>query len=137
MSKAGVGCLIGLVMLMWGSIEGIGFFVGSLVALSFLGDWIGSHHVILGCYILGVIFVNYVVPIVAWSEGKHVAQKAFYAIATPIVAFVVLAVPSSFVALGGCKAGNDNAVWAMRVTPVILVLNVVNGEEMFSCNDWR
>lgn len=134
MSKlVSAGCLVGLLGI-FGSMQGFCLFFGILLLMSFFGTMVAGNIVILTVYIVIVILVNYVGMIVAWIEGKNVFQKIFYAIATPIVAFIVLAVPSSFVVDYGCEAGHNRAELAMQATPVVLIVDWIAGEELFTCS---
>ena len=125
------GCLLGAFGI-FASFEGLTVILGGFIAFGMLAMFLGSIPILLTAYIVFAFVVNYIVPIGAFTAGKNLLQSVAYALFALVCAFVLL-VPSSFVALGGCRAGYDWAHWVMDASPVVQVLDTLTHEATFSC----
>lgn len=98
------------------SVEGLGLLLTVLLAILFAGQVIGENNTLLTIYVIGAMSFSYLIPalLVLTFRLRNIGQAALVL----IIASIVFAIPSSFVAESGCKAGNEQAMWAMRVIPI-------------------
>lgn len=113
MGKA-VGCFLGLVTFSLFA-ESIGVLLFALFIIFFLGEAVGENETLLLIYIIGAMAASYLLPVVLSFSFRSI----FPLIIVPLITSFVFAFPSSFVLEAGCKAGNQEAVWAMRAVPVV------------------
>lgn len=126
--KTGLGCLGG--MILWAvSAPSLGFVLFALVIVSFIGKFIGANHTLLMIYIIGAMFVSYVAPVIL----SILTKSWLWLIAIPVATTFIFAIPSSFVRLGGCDAGFDEAVWAMRAIPLMWAFEAFNPHDPMTC----
>lgn len=125
MSRTSAGCAVGLVVV-GVTCPGIGLFLASITGIAWLGDSIGEHGGLVTAYVAIGIIASYVAPALA-IVAIPLAVRSFMAIGGVLVGAIVymlaaslfFAIPSSFIAQSACKAGNDKAVWVMRIVPVV------------------
>lgn len=113
MGKA-IGWLIGLLTFSSFAI-GVSAFLFSILILAFIGGVIGENDTLLMIYIIGAMATSYLLPIVLAIYLKNAA----WLIIIPVITSVVFAILSSFIMLAGCKVGKEEAVWAMRASPIM------------------
>jgi FtsH-binding integral membrane protein len=127
-SKFTAGSL--LAMLVYGlSVPGFGLLLVGLVALLFLGRAIGENDVMLTMYVVGAMTTSYLFPFAVAVYKKHI----IWLILVPLITSVVFAIPSSFVALGGCEAGKERAMWAVKAIPVPWGVAAVFDDKKLTC----
>lgn len=125
MSKTGAGCAVGLVIV-GVTCPAIGLILASVTGIAWLGDSIGEHGNLVTAYVVIGIVASYVAPALA-VVVVPLAVRSFAAVGGVLVGVVIymlaaslfFAIPSSFIAHSACKAGNDKAVWVMRIVPVV------------------
>jgi hypothetical protein len=128
-SKVGAG-IFGLLLLWLVSSPSFAIFLGVLAVLFFLGQLIGQNDVTLVMYIVVTMAASYLFPFVMAAHHRQLR----WLVIVPLVTSLLFALPSSFVALAGCRAGNEKAIWAMRAIPALQIGEVFapKGQEM-SC----
>jgi len=129
-----VGAGVFVFLLFWlVSSPGFAIFLGLMAVLFFIGQLIGQNDVTLLLYIVVTMAASYIFPFVMAIYHKQLR----WLVIVPLVTSLTFALPSSFVALAGCRAGNDTAVWAMRAIPALQIgeLFAPKGKGM-SCIDF-
>lgn len=92
---------------------------------------IGESDGLLITYIVSAMAASYLLPIVVAIYYRSV----IWLFIIPIVTSVVFVIPSSFVAAGGCEAGKEEAIWAMRTIPILAIaeLTFAPDDERMTC----
>ncbi|WP_330177538.1 hypothetical protein OG875_30935 [Streptomyces sp. NBC_01498] len=129
MSRAGLGCLGGLLLI--GSMQGLGVVVLGIGLLGVVGKFVGENAALITIYVVAAMGASYFLPIVAAIYHREVR----WLFLVPLATTFLFAFPSSFVASYGCKDGREIAPWAMRAIPLLWLGETVLApeDEKISC----
>jgi hypothetical protein len=117
------------------SVEGLGPLLTVAIVALLAGHAIGGNDILLTIYVIGAMSFSYVIPLllVLTFRLKNIGQ-AFLVL---IVACLIFAVPSSFIAESGCRVGNEKAMWALKAVPILWLGDTLTPRsEGLTCDAW-